>query len=272
MRMFRKVVSLLLLCSMMCYTMPIMAYTNDENIYIKMDSKGNPYRTIVTTTELDQNGNEETVEKEVSKELPFECNISYTLNGQSIDENELIGKSGKVTIKLDFTNKLINNVKVNNTIEKLYTPLFVVAGTIIDNENNLNIEVTKGKVIDNGNKSIVVGMALPGMEESLKLSKDIDIDIPSSIEIKMDTKSFELNNVMMYTSTKVFDETIDFDGELDELYDSINSLQDAANKLEDGTNKLKDGTIKLNDGAGELNNGAGALADGVVSLKEGTTK
>ena len=102
MRMFRKVVSLLLLCSMMCYTMPIMAYTNDENIYIKMDSKGNPYRTIVTTTELDQNGNEETVEKEVSKELPFECNISYTLNGQSIDENELIGKSGKVTIKLDY--------------------------------------------------------------------------------------------------------------------------------------------------------------------------
>ena len=207
MKMLKKAVSALLLCSMMCYTMPIMAFTNDENVYVKMDSNGNPYKTIVTTTEVDQEGNEEIAETEVSKELPYECNISYTLNGQTIDEKDIVGKSGKVTIKLEFTNKLSNDVKIYNTVEKIYTPIIVVAGTIIDNENNSNIEVTKGKVIDNGNKSIVVGVALPGMEESLKLPSDMDVDIPSNIEIKMDTKNFELNNVMMFTSTKIFDKT-----------------------------------------------------------------
>ena len=35
-----------------------------------------------------------------------------------------------------------------------------------------NIEVSSGKVIDDGTKSVVVGMAMPGLQESLGLSKN----------------------------------------------------------------------------------------------------
>jgi len=268
----RRLFASILLGTILTYTMPIMAYTNDENVYTKMDSNGKPYKVIVTTTEKDEEGKDQNVEKEVDKELPFECNVSYKLDGKEISPDQLAGKSGKVTIKMEFKNKLENMVNVNGRNEKMYTPMLAIAGTIIDNENNKNIEVTKGKVIDDGNRSIVLGIALPGMEESLKLPDDIDVDIPSTIEIKMDTKNFELGNIMTYTTTKLFDKTIDLDKELDDLYSSINELQDAANKLEDGTNKLKDGSSRLNDGASELDNGVGTLVNGVNNLKDGTSK
>ena len=80
-------------------------------------------------------------------------------------------RSGKVKVTISYTNKDVHTISG----ETMYTPFAVVCGTIVDNENNKNIEVSNGKVIDNGDKSIVIGLALPGMQESLKT----DMDIPS---------------------------------------------------------------------------------------------
>ena len=83
MKMFRKAVASMLLCSMLLYTMPVMAYVNDEDVYTKMDSTGKPYKVIVTTTEKDEQGNDQNVENETDKELPFDCKISYKLDGKA---------------------------------------------------------------------------------------------------------------------------------------------------------------------------------------------
>ena len=63
-------------------------------------------------------------------------------------------------------------VNINGKTQKLYTPFVVVAGTMINNKNNRNIEVSNGKVIDDGIKTVVLGVALPGLQESLNISKD----------------------------------------------------------------------------------------------------
>ena len=44
-----------------------------------------------------------------TKELPVELNISYSLNGKKIDVADLIGQSGRVTIRFDYK----NNTSVN---------------------------------------------------------------------------------------------------------------------------------------------------------------
>ena len=84
------------------------------------------------------------------------------------------------TIVQNNVERLIT-VKVNGKYEKMYTPFIVVAGTVIDN-NFKNVNITNGKIIDNGNKKMAIAMCFPGLQESLGISKD-KIDIPNTIEL-----------------------------------------------------------------------------------------
>ena len=118
------------------------------------------------------------------KEEPIKCDVKYELNGAEIDSKDIVGKSGKVKVTLSYTNNDVHTVKVNGKYEKMYTPFVVVAGTLIDGKKNTNVEVKNGKVLDNGNKVTAIGMALPGLQDSLKISKD-KVEIPSTIEISI---------------------------------------------------------------------------------------
>ena len=42
-----KITSGVLLCTMLAYTTPVLAFTKDETVYSKIDSNGNNYNTIV---------------------------------------------------------------------------------------------------------------------------------------------------------------------------------------------------------------------------------
>ena len=117
------------------------------------------------------NGNDIYYQGETQKELPVECKIKYELDGKEISANEIVGKAGTVKIILEYVNKDAHNVIINGKSETLYTPFVVLCGTIINNENNKNITISSGKLIDDGTKTIALGIATPGLQESLNLSK-----------------------------------------------------------------------------------------------------
>ena len=85
------------------YTLPLYAFASTESVYSKLKSDGESYQTIVTTKD-----NDDVKQEKVEKELPVETRITYTLDGKEISSKELAGKSGKVTIKLEYINKVIN--------------------------------------------------------------------------------------------------------------------------------------------------------------------
>ena len=67
---------------------------------------------------------------------------------------------------------------------------------ILSQDNFSNVKVTNGKVISDGSRNIVVGVALPGLSESIGLSdtEDLDdIDIPDYVEVEADTTNFKLD-------------------------------------------------------------------------------
>jgi putative membrane protein len=256
----KKVVSSIVLISLLCYTMPIFAVTNEETIYSKLKANGDNYKTIVSTNE-----DGEVNQEESDEDLPITYTVKYELDGKEISSEELAGKSGKVKITINYENKSENKVTVNGTQETMYTPFLVVSGTIINNKNNSNIEVTNGKVIENGDKTIVVGLCLPGMQESLKLN---DVEIPESIEITMDTTNFEMNNIINFCTPKVLDEDIDW-SMFDDIFDQVNTLSSSMDQIEDGSVSLNDGIIVLKDGVESLNSGASELTDGVKTLSTG---
>ena len=288
-KMGTKLISSTLLFSILAYSAaPVLAYTKEESVYSKLDNNGIAYQTIVSNhlknTEKSElikdisdlmnienvSGNQEYEEDNgrliwkaegediyyqgnSKKELPIECKISYKLDGQEISKEDIIGKSGSAKVIFEFTNKEQRKATINGKEETMYVPFIVGIGTVIDNENNKNIEISSGKVIDNGNKTFVFGVALPGMQESLGIDKNT-IDIPNSIEISMEAKDFEMNEIYCFATPKLIDED-----DL-ELFNKIDKIYDMATELKDGSSKLVEGSQQLSEGAGKLNAGTHELS------------
>ena len=302
-----KITSGVLLCTMLAYTTPVLAFTKDETVYSKIDSNGNNYNTIVNDhiindeqeqlindisdllniknvngdEEFSQDGNnlawhaEESdiyYQGESQKELPIECNVKYELDGNEITASELVGKSGKVKITIEYINKDAHTVNINGKDQTLYTPFVVVCGTIIDNNNNRNIEITNGKTVDDGSKTTVIGISLPGLQESLNISKD-KIDIPNTIEITMDSTDFELNNIVTYVTPKVLEENdMELFKELDKIYNQVDTLQSSSKQIEEGANSLKEGTATYSEKSQEFNNAVEQVSKGVSSVNQNYSK
>ena len=249
--------------STITYMSPVYAIANKETIYSKINSNGDVYKTIVTTKD-----GEDVKQEETEKELPLESKITYKLDGKEIKPEELLGKSGEVKIKIEYKNKSAKNVVINGKSETLYTPFMVTLGTVINSKNNKNIKVSKGgRIVENGEKTIIVGAVFPGLEESLNLSGKLSkIEFPDSIEITMDAKNFEMSNIMTYATPKVLTEDIEW-SELDDLFNKVNELQNGINTIEDGAKELNKGTKQLDDGAKELKKGTSKVYDGSKQIK-----
>lgn len=303
----KKIISGALLCTMLTYTTPVLAFTKDETVYSKTDVNGNAYSTIVSdhiTNENQEkmindisdllniknvNGNEELTQNgdnlvwnadgsdiyyqgESQKDLPIECNIKYELDGKEITAQELAGKSGKVKITIEYKNKDAHTVNINGRNETLYTPFVVVCGTILDNEHHRNIEITNGKVIDDGSKTTVLGISLPGMQESLNIEKD-KLDIPDTIEITMDSTDFELSNIVTYVTPKIIEEDdLEIFNKLDDIYSQVDTLRSSSKQIEDGANNLKTGVDTYKEKSQEFNSAMTQIAQGTGTINSNYNK
>lgn len=169
------------------------------------------------------------------KKLPITTIVTYKLDGKSIELNDLLGKSGNVTINI----KYINNEKHGN----LYTPFVITTTTMIESNNNSNVTINNGKTIEFGSKNLVVGISAPGLYESLNLEELKGLD---TITINYDTKSFELSNIYSVVTTKLLESSdlSKFD-KLDTLYESTSKLQDNMNLICKGSNTLSQGSTTL---------------------------
>ena len=278
----------------------VFAASKSETVYSNLDSNGKAYKTIVSTqltnedksdeiTDIsnllnientngdetfkkkgnqivwDSNGNNIYYKGESDKQLPVECKITYELNGEEISAEELKGKSGNVKIKINYTNNEKHIVSINGKQVTMYTPFIIVAGTKIDNAKNKNIQITNGKIVDNGESTLAVGIAMPGMQENIGISKS-KIDIPEEIEISMETEDFEMGNIIAVVAVKGIDE--DLTSDLNSMYSQINELANASNEILAGANQLKEGTSELVSGVDQLKDGTGAAYAGSKQIKD----
>lgn len=302
-----KIISSTLLCTICVYCTPVLAFTKDETVYSKMNNKGENYQTIVSThlqnndqLELindisdllniqNTNGEEEFTQEgnslvwkankkdiyyqgESQKDLPIECNIKYELEGKEISAEEIIGKTGAIKITLQYHNKEEHIVSINGQNQKMYTPFVVVAGTVLKNDKNKNIEISNGKIINDGSKTFALGIALPGLQESLNRN-DTDFEIPNNIELTMDATDFELGNIVTFVTPKVLEDTdLTFLDNLGEISNKVNTLEQASNQIQAGSITLAEGTNQLDLGAKELKEGTSSAYSGAKQIKSEVTK
>ena len=216
-------------------------------------------------------GNDIYYQGTIDKELPVDVKVSYKLDGKSISPKDLKGKSGKVEIQFSYDNKSKQTVNVNGEDVEMYTPFTMVSAMMLSSDEYSNVSVENGKLISDGDKNIVVGVAFPGLANDLNLKDlDMDIDIPETVTITADVKDATVGTSITMASAELMNEFgLDDIDSFDDLQDSIDDLEDATNQLVDGSKEAADGSKELADGAGTLNDGAGTLASGAGTLADG---
>lgn len=217
----------------------------------------------------DAQGNDTYYQGNIDKELPVDLSVTYYLDGKAVSADEIKGKSGKIKIRYDYKNKQYETVNIDGKDEKIYVPFVMITGLMLDNDVFTNVNVTNGKVINDGDRTIVAGFALPGMQENLNLDKE-KLELPDYIEITADAKDFEMTNTVTIAANDIFNMVnTDNLNSVDDLDNAIKQLTDAMTALCDGSDKLCGGLCTLLDKSGELISGVDKLCAGAQQLKDG---
>lgn len=206
----------------------------------------------------------------ISKELPVDLKVSYKLDGKAVSADEIAGKSGKATIRFDYVNKQYSEVTIDGKTEKIYVPFVMLTGLMLDNDVFTNVEVSNGKLINDGDRTVVAGFALPGLKENLALDSS-KIEIPDYVEVTADVKNFSLTTTLTLATNSLFNE---FDtsklNTADDLQAQLNELTSGMSKLIDGSSELYVGLTTLLSKSKELAAGVDKLASGTNELASGT--
>ena len=203
------------------------------------------------------------------KEPPIAVRVSYALDGRAIAPDQLAGKSGRVVIRFDYDNRLFEERLVGGKTEKIYVPFAVVTGVVLDNERFTNVTAANGRVYNDGDRTAVLGLALPGMQENLALDPK-NVELPGYVEITADVEDFALETTFTAAVSDPFRE-LDA-GKLEdaeELNSSLEELSDAMEQLLNGSGRLYDGLGELLEKTGTLAGGVDQLAAGAEALQAG---
>lgn len=203
-------------------------------------------------------------------EPPVTQKVTYYLDGKEISPEDLAGKSGKVKIRFDYTNTTSYTETVNGEKQTVSVPFAAITGLVLG-DGFENIEVTNGKAEVSDSSSVVLGYALPGLNDSLGIKDgdlDGDVNIPEYMEMTADVKNFSMPAAMTFVVNA--SDYVSTDGiDTSDLDDMINDLKDASTQLQDGSKTLAEGTDTLTDGLSTLQSKLGTFASGVGTLKSG---
>ena len=241
-------------------------YSNLENI-ININSNI-PYTRNAELLTWNAGGKDIFYQGSLNKQIPVSQNITYTLDGEDISLKDLIGKKGKVEITIKYQNNDKKIVNVNGTNMTLYTPFVVTTATILSNTENTNIKITNGKVINNGTKSIVVGLSSPGLYESLNMDTFKDLD---TVKLSFETEKFELASIYSVITPKLLDsDDLSVFDELKGLYKSVDTLQASMNQIEDGSKNVLSGLNTVSSGASLVSENLNNVLSKLEQIKNGT--
>ena len=295
----KKIIAASLILTLMLSPVSVFALTKEETVYSKLNGDGTVKNIFVSEHLINKDNEEELSDKTdleniininsndkfvldngnltfkttgndifyqgtTTKDLPVSLNITYKLDGKDIKLDDLIGKKGHVEINIKYTNNSKNYVNG----EVLYTPFVVATVTNFSNNNNSNINVVNGKVVDNGLGYSIVGLSSPGLYESLKLNELKNLDF---VTIILDTTKFELPSIYSVVTPKIIDTSdLDIFDKLDTIYSSINKLKESMNQIEIGSTTILTNLTLVSDGSNQIATNLGLVLENLEKIKNGT--
>ena len=298
MKKFNQVMTLSVATMLLLNPASVFAMTKNETIYSTLNYNGVIKKTTINTrlsdlekgsivdyTKLDDikniNGREKFsldsgtltwkstgkdifYQGKVTEELPIKVTAKYYLNGEEVNPKKIKGKSGDVKIVYSFTNASYDKSS------GMYTPFVVTTTSIINSDNNTDIDISNGKVVNTGTKNIVTGISAPGLYDSVGLSELKDMD---KVTITYNTTKFSMNEVYFIITPKLLSEVdVNMLSKVDSLNSSLNTLQNGMNELQNGSSTLNDGAKKIEQGTKSLNDGLKSATNGMQEVNSGASE
>ena len=295
-----KIIKLSLISLSIMSVLPVNAYalTKEETVYSKLNNNGeiintSVYEHLINTDKLDtitdlsdlenitniNNNNKfeyanntltwDAKAKDIfykgttNKSLPISEDVTYKLDGNDISLSDMLGKSGHIEITIKYTN---NDLHYNYKYGNMYTPFMVATVTSIEGKNNSNVEVTNGKVINNGNNYMVVAISLPGLSESLGIEEKID-----SVTISYDTTKAELSTIYSVMSPKIIEKSdMDIFNKLNNIYSKGYDLKTYMDEIESGSKDILEGLEKVSSGNSLLKENLTSIIDNISLMEDGS--
>jgi len=228
--------------------------SSDESVFIIADHAGTPTKSFI--------GSDLNIS---TTKFPFDIHITYSLDGNAISAQDLLGKSGHVQITYS-----IDSTKAYQ--DKLI-PFLAVTGLDLDPAKFSNVHIDHGKIVkESASHLIVTGITLPG------LNQDLGTDfLPDSFTLTADVKDFAINDSYTLITNDLFSDidTSKLDS-LSSIVDAINQLSSSLDQIIAGSTSLTDGldsalagAKKLQSGIDQVNTGANSLASGANELSTG---
>ena len=217
--------------------------SKSENVYIITNPDGSVNKSFVNNTINTS-----------SEPLPLIVSITYSLNGNEIKGEDLVGQSGHVKIAYKFT--------ATKTYQNKLVPFLTITSLSLDPARFTNIHIDHGKIISESSSTLLAGYTFAGLNEDL--GTDI---LPDSFTVTADVTNFELPNTYTFATNELFAE-IDTTQltSIDSVVNSINDLGAAFDQIITGSSELAKGSTDLATGAGKLASGIAKLDSGLSEL------
>lgn len=204
--------------------------------------------TISFTSDTDRIYYQGTLE---NAQIPWNIDISYSLDGKEISPDELAGKSGALEIKI----KITDNTACKNDYYDNYA---LQAAVTLDTDLCKNITADGATSANVGSDKQLSYTILPGKGLDATISADVT-------DFEMD--AITINGIKLDLNVEIDDaELMD---KVSEIMDAAKSINDGAEAVNDGTSKLSDGGDALSDGVSTLYSATGTLDNGIASLNQG---
>lgn len=172
-------------------------------------------------------------------QLPWNFKVSYLLNGQEKEPDDLAGESGQLQIKIETSR--------NEAVDpSFYENFLLQISLVLNTEKYNNIHAADATIANAGKNKQVAFTVMPEHDGEFLIKADvIDFEF-DGIEIAAvpSSMSIDLPNT-------------------DDLTKDMDSLVDAISQLNDGVGKLKSGVRELNEGVESLKEGSEAYKDGM---------
>ena len=188
-------------CAVPAFAAGSSSFSKDETVYAVMNGDGSLKSTTVSehlynagglssvtdkstltdiqntesSAEFTQNGDElvwNTDDTDVyykgrtDKTLPMDVKVTYALDGQEAALEDLIGKSGHLTMTITLKNNETGTVDVNGETRTIVTPLITAVGVILGGDAS-NVTAEHGMVESAAKSSVAAFVTLPGVKDSL---------------------------------------------------------------------------------------------------------
>ena len=101
-----------------------------------------------------------------SRALPVSAAVTYTLDGETAPLENLLGKSGHLTIRIDLTNNETGTVTVNGAERTVVTPFITAVGVVLG-EDASHVTLEHGLLESAAKSTVAAFVTLPGVRGAL---------------------------------------------------------------------------------------------------------